>query len=182
MQLWVDHRIEIDFSLVTSPLMMQVPDSLITQVQVSQFLRCGVDWWAGGHFPDPEGSTDVEGERCPGFALMLSEHYQHCSGSLELLSVWDDLLEADPLVQPVGVGLHGQFILFQPLEQLPGHGALPLPVRAHPALQVGWGPADALSLGVKPLVQLYPQGSRLGVPGGRAWFFLQVADLRSLRV
>ena len=95
---------------------MQVPDGLVTQAQVRQLLHRRVDWGAGVHLPDSDWAADVEREWCPRLALMLPEYHQHRCRSLELLSVWDDLFQSDPLVQPVGVGLHGQVVLLQLLE------------------------------------------------------------------
>ena len=47
----------------TSPLRMQVPDGLVTQVQVRQLLHRRVDRGAGAHFAQSGGATDVEMER-----------------------------------------------------------------------------------------------------------------------
>ena len=139
-------------SAATSPLRMQVPDGLVTQVQVRQLLHRRVDQGAGAHFADSDGATDVERKWRPRLAFVFPEHHQQCCGALVLISVWDDLLQSNPLVQPVGVGLYGQVVLLQLLEHFPGHGSSPLFLRSHSALQGGRGPTKALSLGVKPLM------------------------------
>ena len=52
---------------------MQVPDGLVTQVQVRQLLRRRVDQGAGAHFADSDRATDVERKGGPRLALVFAE-------------------------------------------------------------------------------------------------------------
>ena len=106
-------------AVATSPLKMQVPDGLVTQVQVRQLLHRRVDQGAGAHFADSDGTTDVERKGGPRLALVFAEHHQQCSRALKFISIWDDLLQSNPLGQPVWGSLDGQVVLLQLSERLP---------------------------------------------------------------